>query len=148
MPISSNTTSGTQLQGFGSLVRESDLDSTKNFNHTLLILKLVMDANGGLANVYSDLSVLGLFKGNFSKGHSDKKASSFGTRDAKGENIRGSYVGKNRRRAVSPRPLEQHIRNELHTQPVICFLQPLWHTAIREVGELTYLAADSYVFKS
>lgn len=68
-----------------------------------------MDANNGLANVYSDLSVPGLIKGDFSKGHSDKKASSFGTWDAKGKNIRGSYVRKNRRRAVSPRPLEQHI---------------------------------------
>lgn len=54
---------GTQLEIFRPLVKECDLDHTKNLKHMLLILKLGMDINDGVANVHLDHSILGLLKG-------------------------------------------------------------------------------------
>lgn len=51
------------MEIFEPLVRECDLDPTKNLNHKPFIPKLSKNANDGLANVHLDHSVLRLLKG-------------------------------------------------------------------------------------
>lgn len=90
--------------------RECDLDSTKNLNHMLLILKLGTDANAGLTKVHLSHNVLGLL--------TDVLHTSLGPEMQRKNDHRPLCEGRVEGGRCLQGPLEQY-RKEVscHTQP-------------------------------